>query len=90
MKAQFLERVSVTVKNGNIPSHLVLNWDQTAIPLLPAGEWTMEKEGSRHVVVAGLGDKRQITAAFCSTMEGEFLPPQLLYEGRTERCHPSF
>ena len=23
-------------------------------------------------------------------MEGEFLPPQLLYEGRTERCHPSF
>ena len=43
--------------------------------------------GSRRVVVAGLGDKRQITGVFCSTMEGEFLPPQLLYEGRTD---PSF
>ena len=90
IRAQFLDRVSAAVKTGSIPSHLVLNWDQTAIPLLPAGQWTMEKEGSRRVVVTGLGDKRQITGVFCSTMEGDFLPPQLLYEGRTERCHPSF
>ena len=90
IRAQFLDRVSAAVKTGSIPSHLVLNWDQTTIPLLPAGQWTMEKEGSRRVVVTGLGDKRQMTGVFCSTMEGDFLPPQLLYEGRTERCHPSF
>ena len=50
----------------------------------------MAEEGSRCVPVACLGDKRKITGVFCSTMEGEFLPPRLLYEGHTERCHPSF
>ena len=89
IKAGLLSRVSTTVTENRIPSHLIINWDQTALPLLPTGEWTSAKEGSKHVVVAGFGDKRQVTRVFCSTMEGEFLPPQILYEGRTERCHPA-
>ena len=56
IKEHFLGRASDAVQAGSIPSQLVLNWDQTAIPLLPTGEWTMEKEESRCVVVAGLGD----------------------------------
>ena len=58
---KFLERISATVKANNISSHLVFNWDQTALLLLPTGEWAMEQEGFRRVVVEGLGDKRQIT-----------------------------
>ena len=34
IEEHFLARVSAAVKAGSIPSHLVLNWDQTAIPLL--------------------------------------------------------
>lgn len=31
------------------------------------------------VEIAGIGDKRQITAVFADTMAGEFLPPQIIY-----------
>ena len=41
------------------------------------------------VNVAGLGDKRQITALFCVTLDGHLLPPQLIYQGTTSMCHPN-
>ena len=46
----------------------------------------MEKEGSKRVQVIGADDKRQITAVFAGTVTGEFLPPQLIYQGTTTRC----
>ncbi len=36
----------------------------------------------------GKYDKRQITAVLAASMAGEYLPPQLLFQGKTERCHP--
>ena len=50
----------------------------------------MAPEESRSVEVAGLGDKIQITATFAGTLSGEFLPTQLLYQGKTDRCHAKF
>ena len=47
------------------------------------------KRGSSQVEVAGIGDKRQITITVAGTMSGQILPFQVLYEGKTERCHPS-
>ena len=47
-----------------IPESLVINLDQTGIKLVPTGDWTMAEEGSKRVEVAGLGDKRQVTATF--------------------------
>ena len=35
-----------------------------------------------------MGDKRQITAVFCGAMSGEFLLPQLIYQGKTMACLP--
>jgi len=35
-----------------------------------------------------MNDKRQITAVFGCTMEGEFLPPQIIYGGKTACCLP--
>ena len=49
----------------------------------------MAKEGSKRVDIVGMDDKRQITAVFGCTMEGEFLPPQVIYGGKTPRCLPS-
>ena len=60
------------------------------IYIVPVSSWTMEKEGSKHVAVTGATDKRQITAVFCGTAVGEFLPVQLIYAGKTKRCHPQF
>lgn len=38
----------------------------------------------------GYDDKRQITGVFCGTLCGEFLPIQLIYKGKTSKCHPSY
>ena len=34
--------------------------------------------------------ERQITAVFCGTMTGDILPIQLIYQGKTPRCHPHY
>ena len=31
-----------------------------------------------------------ITAVFCGSATGDFLPIQLIYKGKTSRCHPPF
>ena len=38
--------------------------------------------------VAGLKDKRQMTAVFAGSADGNFLPPQLIYSGTTTKCLP--
>ena len=73
-----------------IAAEVVLNWDQTGMKLVPSSVWTMERQGERRVEMVGVNDKRQITAIFCGTMLGEFLPLQLIYKGKTNRCHPKF
>ena len=75
---------------ATIPPELIINLDETGIKLVPVGDWTMAPEGSRGVEVAGLGDKRQITATFADTLSGAFLPMQLLYQGKTDRYHAKF
>jgi hypothetical protein len=90
LKQGFLDDVVSVVKMEEIPPELILNWDQTGIHLVPASSWTMEKRGSRRVEITGVNDKRQITAVFCGSLTGDFLPIQVIYKGKTERCHPKF
>ena len=73
-----------------IPPELVLNWDQTGIKLVPSASWTMHERGSRRVELMDIIDKRQITAVFCGSLIGAFLPIQLIYKGKTDRCLPHF
>ena len=40
--------------------------------------------------IGGLDDKRQITGIYAASLAGEFLPIQLIYQGKTNACHPSF
>ncbi len=82
--------VSSVVSMEEIPPELILNWDQTGIHLVPASRWTMDLEGSKRVEVSGVNDKRQITAVFCGSLVGDFLPIQLIYKGKTQRCHPRY
>jgi len=71
-----------------IPLELVINFDWTGINYILVSSWTMEVEGAKHVEVAGKDDKRQITDVFAGSMTVDFLPSQLVYKGKTERCLP--
>ena len=89
LKARFLANVVTTVTMEDIPAELILNWDQTGIKIVPSSTWTMDSQGSKRVEVAGVGDKRMITAVFCGSLVGDFLPVQVIYQGKTDRCHPA-
>ena len=85
VKKTFLQSVVETVAMEEILPQL---WDQTGINIVPSSCWTMEEKGSRRIELVGLKDKCQIAAVFCCTIEGNFLPVQLIYKGTTSRCHP--
>lgn len=87
--AQFAFDVKVVIDMKEIPNELVINWDQIGVHYVPVSSWTMEKEGSKRVDIARVDDKRQITAVFAGTMAGDFLLPQLVYQGKTSKCLPS-
>ena len=88
MKKGFLLDIKSIVNFEEIPPDLVINWDQTGINYVPIGSWTMEKEGIRRVELAGKDDKRQLTAVLGGSMAGDFLPIQLIYQGKTKQCFP--
>ena len=89
LKSQYLMDIKAIVTMQDVPDDMVVNWDQTAIKYIPLSNWTMDKEGSKRVEVAGIDDKRQITATFAASLSGNFLPVQLVYEGKTAKCHPT-
>lgn len=63
--------------------------DQTGVHLVPTSNWTYEKSGSSSIAVVGAEDKRQITVCIASSLDGELLPPQLIFQGKTHRCLPA-
>ena len=58
MKQTYLTQVSGIVKAHKIPPELVINWDQAGVKLIPSQSWTVEEQGSTHVEIAGINDKR--------------------------------
>lgn len=75
---------------ANIPRDLILNWDQTALKIVPVNSWTMEKKGSKKVELIAIDDKRQITGVFACSLTGTFLPLQLIYSGKTKASLPKY
>ena len=73
-----------------IPPELVINWDQMGIKIVMVSSWTMEKKGAKRVKIAGVEDKRQITAVFAATAVGDFLQIQVIYEGKTAASLPTY
>ena len=70
----------------DVPSSLVMNWEQTSVRLVPASGWMLKKRGSKRVKKAGTNNKEQITLVLSRIMTGDFLPPQVIYKGATPRC----
>ena len=88
MKELYLIDIMSVVEMEEIPSDLIINWDHTALKLVPSSSWTMEKKGSKRVEIVAIDDKRQITCVLACTLSGHYLPVQLIYQGMTSRCHP--
>lgn len=62
--------------------------DQTGVPLAPVDSRTYDASGNKEVKVIGAEDKRQITACIASSLNGDLLPMQLIFQGKTAACHP--
>ena len=74
----------------DIPPDLVFNWDHTGVSIVPGSLWTMEERGSKRVPIIGISDKRQVTAVFCGTLAGTFLPFQVIYQSKTSASLPRY
>ena len=85
---RFVKDIKDTMEKEKIPKEMVINFDETGVPIVPQSQWTMAEQGAKQVPLTALDDKRQITAVLACSMSGKLLPPQLLYQGTTERCHP--
>ena len=88
LEAQFLGDIRSIVIFENIPAKLILNWDHTGLNYVPSSSWTLEEKGAQKVPIVAIEDKRQLTAVFACSLAGDFLPPQIIYAGKTPACLP--
>ena len=86
----YLHDIISYIEEHNIPSNLVMNLDQTPLKYVPVSHHTLAKKGDKSVAIAGSSDKRSITGTFTITLDGKFLPLQLIYGGKTKQSLPRF
>ena len=70
---------------NEVPPELIFNWDQTALHLVSADQWTMHRAGEKVISISNSDEKHQVTAAFAkvtflhhksSTKERQSTPTQ--------------
>ena len=52
-KKTFLDQLSLCGNAHDIPSSLIMNWDQTGINVFPIGSYTVADKGANCVEIAG-------------------------------------
>ena len=67
-----------------------MNLDQMPLKFVPVSHHTLAKSGAKLVAIAGSSDKRSITGTFTITLDGTFLPFQLIYGGKTKQSIARF
>ena len=88
--AQLKQRFLVmTVEVEEIPVKLILNWDQTGVKIMLFSTWAMDPKGSKRVEIAIVNDKCLITAVFCGSLTGDFIPVQVTYKGKPTAAIPA-
>ena len=86
----FLLDAKDVVQMDEIREDMIVNWDQTGVNYVPISSWTMEEEGSKRIELIRKDDKRQIAVLFIGSLSGEFLPIQIIYQGKSSTCLPKF
>ena len=86
---EYWNRIYDVKTKHNIPSCMIVAFDETASKLFPCNDWTMAEEGSKQVAIVGLEDKRAMTLGIAfSGPPCELLKTQHIYAGKTNQCHP--
>ena len=86
----FQKKISGAILCHDVSKELIVNLDQTSLPYVSPGKYTFDVKGVKTVPIKGIDDKLQITATFAISMSGEFLPIQVIYQGKTIRCLPKY
>ena len=74
----------------DVPSKLIINIDQTLLAFFPVSKYAMHQKNEKAVPIANSSNYHQITGTFSVSMSGDFLPMQLIYQGKTDRCFPKY
>ena len=88
IKLLFHHDIASKVEKFSIPHSLIINLDQTPTEYVPVGQTTLAKKNTKTVPIKGSSNKRTITATFAISLQGDFLPMQLIYGGKTRKCLP--
>ena len=51
IKNKFVEEIEELIVTEGIPNELILNFDETGTPIIPVGDYTMAKKGSKTVKI---------------------------------------
>ena len=84
----FMHKVVQKVEKHNIPHSLIINAYQTPSKYIPVGRSTLAEKNIKDVPISGSADKRSIIATFAETLDGSFLPFQIIYKGKTIQSLP--
>ena len=87
-KLIFQHQIADHAERHSIPSSLIMNFEHTPLKYAPVANQTLTRKGTKHVAVKGQSFKKAITATFGITFSMNFLPMQLIYQGKTERSFP--
>jgi len=91
VKRKATSKAKITVEDfAQIKAEFLLEVKQVKFLQSLSSIWTMEAAGSKRVEVAGKDDKKQLTALLAGSLTGDFLPPQIIYQGKTTRCLPNY
>ena len=85
---KFLRQIVINVEKHQIPPSLTINFDQTLSKYVQVLSTTMDQMRESNVPIAGISDKRNITATFSITLDNKFLLMQLIYQGKTGQSLP--
>ena len=86
-KLTFLTDINSCIAVHSIPLHL-LNANQTPSSYVSVEKTAMAARNSSSVPIKGLTDKRNITLTFVISLNGDFLPMQIIYQGKTKASQP--
>lgn len=73
----------------DIPLKLLINMDQTGILILLATLRTYHDKGARQIDIAGKDEKRAYTLCVATSADGNILPFQQVWSGKTKGSLPS-
>ena len=89
LEKSYLHGIVKKIEDNDIAPSLVLYLDQTPPKYIPLLNKTMALKGLKTVPIKGSTEKRMITATFTITLDGHFLPLQLIHGGKTSKSLPT-